>query len=154
MDVLKVLNKLKELEINASELYDWFTNMFESDPQAMALFEKLNKDEISHSEIIQFQIQLVSKNRKQFKDIFIDMGEIDLAIAKIQSAMKAEDPPSLQQAVEFSLELEADIAETFYRTAILDSNFQVGKMINAIVKSENDHVDRLRKFAKDRAFDK
>jgi hypothetical protein len=61
-------------------------------------------------------------------------------------------PPTLEQALEFTLQLEAYSCDGHYRASLQQANPQIAAMIGNITTSDKKHLDSVLAFAQKRGI--
>ncbi len=151
MDILKVLDRLRDFENKMRDMYDWFAACFEGeDPEASIFFRKMAKEEKSHADIVSFEISLVMKDRRSYADIEYDVSEIDKVCEWADSIMEVRPGPTLHEALNIAVEFERDALEHHYRAAMEQSNPQMEKLIRSLGNKDVLHYERLMDFVKAR----
>lgn len=143
--IWQLLNKLEALEEKLEDLYRFFSVTFIEEPETSAVFQKLSREEKSHQNLIQFQQRMVMKNQKAFKDVPVDLSDIDAALEKIVHARNSN--LDIHEAVAFAIEVETSAAENHYRTAMDLSNPEISQLLTKLNQADNNHVAFLKKFA-------
>jgi rubrerythrin len=152
MEIMKALHELKQFEIKAQELYGHYQGLFQEDKEAAGFFLAISDEEKSHADIIEFQIKLARKNKKLFGDVEFDIKPVSVLVDKMDSQIRSAQPVSLESAIQFSISLEMDSIEHFYRTLMAKSNPEVVEFICKLGADEKEHVDKLNSFAASRGY--
>ena len=152
MRLLIALKHIGDLEKKVSELYGRFSELFKDDIEASKFFDHMSKDEISHCDMVAFQIRLVRKNLGLFKEVDIDIDEIETLLSRINKMLKSELKPSLEIAINIALEIENNAAEYHCRKAIQISNPDMAKLLKGLGKSDEEHRDQITNFANKRGI--
>lgn len=146
MDILTVLNKLAQLENDASKLYEWFSVLFAQDEKAAAFFRKLSEEEQSHLDLVRYQERIVRKAPKDFAGVDVNVESIDKALSDIAAFRRTA--PSLRDAIRFALDLETEIVEQYAATVMDQSNREFAALMKSLTSSlKEDHYKQLIKFA-------
>jgi rubrerythrin len=151
-DIWTVLEHLERLEGNLEILYEWFSGLYQDDREAAALFEHLSFEEKSHLNIVKFGLRMVMKERKAFGRVDIDLARIKEALGLIETIRMTKPPPTLEQALEFTLQLEAYSCDGHYRASLQQANPQIAAMIGNITTSDKKHLDSVLAFAQKRGI--
>jgi len=152
MRLLIALKHIGDLEKKVSELYGKFSELFLDDYEASRFFDNMSKDELSHGDMVAFQIRLVNKNPVLFEDVDIDMNEIATLVSRINEILKSELKPALEEAINIALEIENNASEFHYRKAITISNPDMAKLLKGLGKSDEEHRDQIANFANKRGI--
>lgn len=119
---------------------------------AVAIFEKLSDEEKTHYNLVQYQRRVVRQNQKLFKDVDIDVKEVRAVTSAAESIINRIPPPSLSEAIKIAIEIESTAAEAHYRSAIKQSNKDIGDFLKNLGTSDKEHFDSLKEFAKKQRF--
>jgi len=146
VDILAVLNKLAQLENEASKLYEWFSDLFALDEKASAFFRKLSEEEQSHYDLVKYQERIVRKAPKDFAGVDVNMDAIDKTLSAIAAFRTTS--PALKDAIRFALDLETEIVEKYAATVMDQSNREFAALMKSLTTSlKEDHYKQLIKFA-------
>jgi rubrerythrin len=146
-DVNTVLKNIEELENSIADLYDWCSKLFSDNSEVSDFFKNLSLEEMSHRDLACYQRRIVNSNKQIFPDVDIDFSVIKMTLTEIKK-FKNGSKPCLEDAFEFSLNLEAGIAEHYITKVTELSNEEVAALINNLYLASNVHHDKLRKLAK------
>ncbi len=146
MEAEKALRLLGRLEKKVGELYDHFCEVFRSDEEAKALFEQLCLDEDSHNSVVQYQVRIVRQEPGAFGSVKVSEKEINSIMELIDRTISSERKLTLKQAVELSIKIEGTASESHYRTALSQSNPQLGELIRNLGVSDEEHSKKLMDF--------
>jgi rubrerythrin len=137
-----LLEKCREIELLCKELYDYFTNLYSDDVDAVILWSKTAAEEANHAAQFTMAIRL----RKDIPcKIVVDAAKVDSvllqfrsSIAKVKSA-----PPQLVDALKFSIKLEKHLAEFHLGCIAMFEDDSNRKMFDAMMSSDNNHIESL-----------
>ncbi len=146
MDIRKILKTLESLEEKIAEWYQWLMDVFSSDPETRLLFYQMAKDEISHRDLIRYQLNLAKKNPTDFKEIPFDIDGIQELLTILDTILTTKPSLSLAESIKISLKLERNASEHHYRNAILESNPGLGSLLNNLGKADSEHHHRIIDF--------
>lgn len=97
--------------------------------------------------MVSFCKKLVHQNPSGYHDVPLDPSEAEALMEAIRR-FKAEYPhPSLREALDFALEIEANGAENLHRTLMTESNPQIQKLISNLATEDSRHAKLLADFA-------
>jgi rubrerythrin len=146
LDPAMALDRLADVEATMAGLYEWLARVYADDTEARALFCALAREELGHRDLVNFQSQIVRRNRSAFPPIRIDQEAL-AGLSQAVAIFREQPAPSLAAAVAFVLGLEGSAAEAHYRTALAGANPELGKLIQRLGREDDGHVGRLRSFA-------
>jgi len=152
MNILDAFSHIEGLELRLAKLYLHFKGLFPDDTGAVGMFEKLSYDEKSHYDLVQYQRRIVRREQEIFKDVDIDVKEIRAITSRVESTMKGNPPPSLDEAIKIAMDIESTAGEAHYRTAMEQSNRDLSDFLSHLGTSDNEHFGVLREFAKSRGL--
>ncbi len=147
MDILKAFDVLGHLESRVQALYDYYNKLFIDDREAAGMFYTLALDEKYQCDIVAYQTRMVRRNRNLFKDVEIDVSAVDSVLSRIESILKSPTPPTLDEAVAFTLDLKVNSLEYHYTNLIAKSNPEVAPLISALASSDKEHTLMLSNLA-------
>jgi rubrerythrin len=151
MHILGVLDLLEKLETKISELYEWFSRNYAYDAGATSLFYRISIDEIAHANLVRYEKKLAVQNSKIFSEIHLDVVEISTTLEKVISVLSGT-PPSLEQAVKISLDIENSAAEAHYRNAIAKATPEISRLLKNLGGFDSRHLEVFSKFAESRGY--
>jgi rubrerythrin len=146
MKLSMVLKNAAELEESVAGLYDWYAQIFDDIPEANAFFLTMKREELDHLNKVEFQRRIVDQNPRVFKDLPLETGEIQATIKMIEQHI-SEGVFEIMDALKFAIDLENSAAEIHYKTAMVQSNRDVAKLVTALTKDDKAHSEKLRNFA-------
>jgi len=149
--IQNVLKPLEEFENQMGKLYRWLHEKFRDDDEAAFVFYRLNLDEKAHASIIQYQRRLVQQNPRMFKKIEFDIEDLNRTSARVDHFMDRKRL-ALEEAVNFSLELEGSAAEMHLRTALQQSIEGLARLLGSLGSADRFHVELLRSLAVKKGF--
>jgi len=153
MHIAQALKWMDTLECRVSELYDMFSADYADDEEVSTIFCRLCVDEKCHQDIVQYERRLVSQNPKHFdNDSEVDVVKIQEAIESIEQLMASEDALPVKEAVAYSIKLELDTVECYYKTAIQLANPSTAKLINGLGMADREHMDMLMSLSTTRGW--
>ncbi len=139
------LKRLSDLEQLVADLYDWYAEIFDEDPEANEFFSKMSEQELKHRDLVDFQRRLVLGSGDELKDVPVNPDTISALSLEIEQQMK-EGVFELQDAVKFAIKIETNAAETHYKYAIAVTNPQLADLIKSLSLDDRKHHDQLRDF--------
>ncbi|HUT54837.1 MAG TPA: hypothetical protein VM658_15705 [bacterium] len=152
LDIWTVLEQLEKLEGNLEILYEWFSGLYQDDREAAAMFSQLAFEEKSHLNIVQFGLRMVMRERKSFGKVDIDLARIKQALALIETIRLTKPPPTLEQALEFTIRLEAYSCDGHYRASLQQANPQIAAMVGNITTADKKYLASVQAFAQGRGI--
>jgi len=146
MRLIDMLRGLAELEQAAADLYEWYAQIFDDDPEAVHFFRDIAKQELDHRNLVDFQLRIVARNSDSFTDIAESSDEIDAARRAVDKHMR-EGIFELADALEFALWLESTAAEMHHGAFIAESNPQIAKLVSSLASADDEHKKSIEAFA-------
>lgn len=150
MRIYQVLSKLERVEGKMAELYEWLSEVFESDPEASGLFFRMSLQEKSHSRLLKYGKKLVHRSPDEFEDVDFDAETVDALLASVDEFRAQSTEPSLAQALFFAMQVECHPAENSHRDVLSVSNPEISQVIRSLAIADAEHHDTLRAFAQQR----
>ncbi|MBI5076042.1 MAG: hypothetical protein HZB62_12860 [Nitrospirae bacterium] len=148
MTITTLLNHLMKLELMMERLYKHFEKLFVFESEAVSLFQALSNEEKAHADMISYQLRLVRNNRGIFNDVSYDLAALNSLMAQINGILTAKRPPTLHEAISFSITAERSASEFHRKTALAESNPEVGEHIRNLGAYDEAHDEQLVAFAK------
>ena len=148
MNITTILNHLLRLELMMERLYKHFEKLFVYENEAVLLFQALSIEEKAHADMIRYQLRLVRNNLDIFPDISYNMDPLDSLMTRIDDILAAKRPLTLREAILFSITAERSASEFHLKTAIAESNPEVGEHIRNLGSYDEAHDEQLVAFAK------
>ena len=150
MHILNVLDTMETFEGMMAETYEWLSEIFADDEDAAAFFTRMSRDEVGHRNLVRYEKKLVRENPTAFGEVTVKPEIIDEAIRKVELFRRSEPPPTLTQALTFSMMMENDVVERLHRDAILMTNPTLAGLINSLARADAAHEKELESFINDR----
>ena len=148
MNITTILNYLLSLELKMEQLYKHFEKLFVYESEAALLFQALGIEEKSHADMVSYQLRLVRNNLKIFHDVAYDIAPLNSLITQINDILAAKTPLPLRDAISFSITVERSASEFHRKTALAESNHEVGEHIRKLGAYDEAHDKQLVAFAK------
>ncbi len=147
MQILTVLSAIENIESSVAKLYEWFSEIFNSDREASGFFFRLAMQEQSHANMVAFSKGLVRRSPTDFSSVDFDMGLVDDLLQMVSNFRTQNPQPSLAQALDLSMAIENHAAEGIHRSMVIQSNPEVADMINNLAKADREHSKLLKEYA-------
>ncbi len=146
LEVVKVLEICRDIELANAQLYDYFTEIF-SDHQALsALWYKTAREEENHAR--QF-VLAINMRREQIVDTLIidnSTAENTLSFVRSITAVMRENRPTILDALNSAITLEVNLCK-FHMTTVghfVEESHK--KLFSAMMKADKKHIEALREF--------
>jgi len=137
-----LLEKCRDIELLCKDLYGYFAELY-SDNEAVAhMWRKTAMEEQNHAE----QFTLALKLRKDLPcTVLTDAARVEsiLSSLRIVVAKVKVEPPSLVDALNSAIKLEKYLSEFHLDCVAKFENESYGKMFNAMMSSDNEHIESL-----------
>ncbi len=147
MNIEAVLRPLADLERSVAELYEWYSDLFASDPEASRAFSRMAIEEQGHARLVEYQRKLVRNDASLSVDVTMDLDGINGVLETVRSLRAAAPPPTLEQAIRASLSIEERSAESHDRNALKLAVPRVALLLAALGSEDRLHDGRLRELA-------
>lgn len=142
-----IFEPLENLESCTALLYRAFSEKLNALPAATMLFYRMSLEEKAHLALVRYQKRLVAANPEMFGELNLDLKHLTEVAARIRAHRKDPRPLSLEKAVAFALEVEADFAESHFKIAILDIRPELSALMWSLNLADKMHLSGLREFA-------
>ena len=152
MDILTWLKPLAEFEGALADLYEWMSELYFDDAEASFVFFHLSRDERSHVDLVDFLRRLVRKDPSQFSGFDLDIAELESARERVRGVREQPQPPAVDASLTLALELEVGAAEFHFRSALGQSNPEVGRLLDSLGRGDREHQARLLDLAQKRGL--
>jgi len=146
MSVLTLLTTLKETESKFGRLYQWFSELFTSDPEASLFLYHLALEEFAHASLAGFAIRLVSQKSSLAGPVELELGEIQEASKRMDGVLHGP-PPDIAQAFRIAIDLECYVFEYKMRSALAEAIPECGYLFNRLKVADQMHHQQLVEFA-------
>ncbi|NJD56304.1 MAG: hypothetical protein FIA94_07865 [Nitrospirae bacterium] len=145
--ILKVLNRIEELEEGLAGLYRQLSSVFTDNEEMHDFFRSLGEEETSHRDLARYQIRLVRNSREPFADVDVDISCIENLREKIRKFSR-QTAPTIEDALRVVLELETSVAEYYVSSVIKRANPEVSDLIDNLSVGCRKHLHKCREMAK------
>lgn len=148
MEIVKVLEICRDVELANAALYHYFAEIFSSDEELASLWHKTALEEENHAK--QFVLGIKMRKEQIVESLSIDGSQAKdmLNFAKSLSAQVRTDPPDKVEALRIAINLEERLAG-FHMTTVsgfADNNLK--KLFAAMMKTDDHHVEKLHEMHK------
>ena len=147
MQIHTVLSAIENIESSVAKLYEWFSEVFNSDREASGFFFRLAMQERSHANMVAFSKGLVRRSPSDFSSVDFDMALVDDLLQTVTDFRTQHPRPSVAQALDFAMAIESHAAEGIHRSMIIQSNPDVSNMINSLANADREHFRLLKEYA-------
>ena len=143
MEIVKVLEICRDVELANAALYHYFAEIFSSDNEVAALWNKTALEEENHAR--QFVLGIKMRKEQIVEALSIDGSKAKdlLNFVKSLSAQMRTSPPDKVEALRIAINLEERLAG-FHMTTVsgfADNNLK--KLFTAMMKTDDHHVEKL-----------
>lgn len=139
MNLLEVLKQYEELEAKMAELYRMFSESFAQDEQAALFFYRLSGEEMSHRDLIRFQLRLVQKDSAVFDGIDLELPALNSLLAKVGAIFQSPRTWSLKEAIRFALAMENDAGEFHLRSRNIQPDQPLSQLLHSLGRADRAH---------------
>ncbi len=153
MNVENLFRPLIDLERSLADLYEYFSGVFSSDPELAFIFFKMAAEEKGHASLVEYQKRLVQRDRNLSIEVDADLTVILEAISRVRSLRSDPNPPTVADAIRFTLLMETSAAESHYKNALRSSNPEIARLLQALGGEDKAHIRRMQDLAEKRGFD-
>lgn len=143
MEIVKVLEICRDVELANAALYHYFAEIFSSDNEVAALWNKTAREEENHAK--QFVLGIKMRKEQIVEALSIDGSKAKdlLNFVKSLSAQMRTSPPDKVEALRIAINLEERLVG-FHMTTVsgfADNNLK--KLFTAMMKTDDHHVEKL-----------
>jgi rubrerythrin len=146
--ILTVLDALVQFEENLRDLYVWLSDVYSRDPVASGTFYRLSLKEASHVNLVKYQRRLVHENAANLRYIEVDVSEIRQILGGVREFRRRPDAPQLEEALDFTIELEMAAAERVHTTATAHQDPGIETLMGRLAGDDRKHYEILKKAAR------
>jgi rubrerythrin len=152
MNIELILHDLHAVEVRLEQLYRWLADLFAEDPEAAELFQRMSREERSHAEQVEAQIQLVTGDHDSVVDMdhMVSWEEFRDLIGRVDALQSGAVPPSLADALAASIEFEGSGAELYSVRGLVLSHKGHRQLMDRLTEANKKHHARLIEFARSR----
>lgn len=152
MQIEIALRHLGDLELALADLYEWYSDVFASDPEAVYVFIKMAREERAHYRLIDFHRRLLGRDPRLSVEVDLEPGEIVTIVGKARTLRTPTALPSLAEALREALAMEASAADSLYRSTLFEQHPEFVKLLGALGAEDRAHVERIREMARRRGI--
>lgn len=143
IDILKILEICRDIELCCGDLYIYYAELFKSNPEISDLWKKTAMEEEAHAN--QFMLAIKLCRQGVIENVVIDelKAENTLRNIKIICEGVRKYPPTLADALKSAIKLEEKLAD-FHTSAVAcfaDESFK--NTFIAMLKADNYHLSKL-----------
>lgn len=150
MELVSALRPLECVEESLARLYRALADRFASDTKVAAFFGRLSFEEQSHTTEVQFLRRLVRQNPTEFAALDAELPAIQADIDAIQAFMARVADVTIEEALQFTAQIEGDAAETHARIARSLVNPEAVKSVDGLSRADRRHLDSVKTFLAER----
>ncbi len=145
IDVIRALRQLEEIEAAKAEFYERSGEGC-NDEEGSALFGRLHLDQLSRRNVIQYQTRIAVKNAGVFRSLSLPVSLLGTLHESVASLRQAETPPTLNEAVETAVELEARTLVLYGQPFFEALAKHFGPFVATLRSGSQRHLDLLAKL--------
>lgn len=146
-EALNTLHKCAEIEEILGKMYDIFADAYRENPRISRVFEKTAGEERNH----EYQIRLAIKSLAcAIESMVLTSAEADkhLSIARKTLEELNNSLPSIEEALELSIRLEATFSQFHMDTAARFTDQEHAKLFKAMMAADEAHVSAMEQALK------
>jgi len=147
-ETLNILHKCAEIEEILGKMYDIFADAYRENPRIARVFEKTAGEERNH----EYQIRLAIKSLTFAIDsMVLTSAEADkhLSIARNTLENLNNSFPSIEEALNLSIRLEATFSQFHMDTATRFTDQEYTKLFKAMMAADEAHVSAMEQTLKE-----
>jgi len=145
VDVVRILEICRDVEVYVSELYYYFEESFRDTPDISSLWRKTAMEEENHAK--QFVLAINLRKQDIVHAVIIDQSTAEAALSKVKSLYETvrQSKPAIVDALHMAIELEEELAE-YHLSALARFQDKSHKMLfEAMMNHDNGHALELKK---------
>lgn len=150
MRIEVALRRLADLELALADLYEWYSDVFASDPEAVYVFIKMAREERAHYRLVDYHRRLLFRDPRLSVEVDVELGEILALVAKAKALRAATRPPTIAEALREAIAIEASAADSLYRDTLFEAHPEFVKLLGALGAEDRGHVERIQEMARRR----
>lgn len=143
MEIVKVLEICRDVELANAALYHYFAEIFSSDKDVAALWHKTALEEENHAK--QFVLGINMRKEQIVESLSIDGSKAAdmLHFVKSLSAQVRSSPPDKVAALRIAINLEERLAGFHMTTVSSFTDNNLKSLFAALMKTDDRHVEKL-----------
>lgn len=142
----ELLNTCAKIERAVSNLYFQFEQIYADTPQLSQLWQKTAHEELNHEQQFLMASRLYSKQLTPDSSVSVErLNKILDAIRGVHDKV-IHLPPSPEQALKLSIDLEEKLVETHLKAVLCFDDQSVNSLFKAMMAADSEHVSALQNF--------
>lgn len=143
MEIVKVLEICRDVELANAALYHYFAEIFSSDGELAALWRKTAEEEENHAK--QFVLGIKMRKEQIVASLSVDGSKAKdmLSFVKALSAQVRRNPPDKVEALRIALNVEERLVGFHMATVSGFTDNNLKKLFAAMMKTDDHHVEKL-----------
>jgi rubrerythrin len=133
----------------SADLYFFWAETFQADPEAAAVWGKMAREETGHANLVVYQRRVLRKSAGLLGEVDAAMDEVTLLTDIVHRALDGT-PHKLDEAVRLASWIEASAAGSELQSALTQSDPGIQKLLEHLGTDDRMHVERLKAFAASR----
>ena len=148
VDIIKVLEICRDVELVSAELYNYFAEIFSEHEELAALWRKTAWEEESHAQ--QFALALKMRREPLVEAVAMAgrRAEHALNIVKSLNDVVRKNKPTMLEALRAAIKLEQGLAAFHMSTVASFVHESHKELFSAMMLADTDHVEALEKFSR------
>lgn len=145
VDIVRILEICRDVEICVSEIYYCFEESFGDSPEIARLWKKTAMEEENHAK--QFVLAINLRKQDLVRGVSIDQETAEAVLHKVKSLYETvrRSRPAAADALRMAMELEEELAE-YHMSALARFQDSSHKMLfEAMMNHDNGHALELKK---------
>jgi rubrerythrin len=149
MDVLRILEICRDIELYAAELYQYYGEIFSDNREIAKLWQKTALEEENHAS--QFILAISLRKQGIVQAVSLDLGTAEAILHELKALYGAvrKTRPTITEALRTAIKLEQNLAEYHLSTLALFQEESHKKLFEAMMKNDHGHVVELEKALQD-----
>jgi rubrerythrin len=150
VEVLKVLELCREIEVSCSELYHYFEDIFSGTPGISGLWKKTALEEENHAN--QFVLAIKLRRQGLVQSVSVEETAVETVLNRVRSLLEKarQNQPGINDALLLAIDLEEVLSEFHLSSMALFQEESHKKLFEAMMKNDQNHVVDLKRAYEDR----
>ena len=139
----ELLNTCAKIERAVSDLYFQFEHLFIQMPHLAAIWQKTAREELNHEQQFLLAARLYSSQLTPDSTVTHErLNKILDAVRGVHDRVM-QNPPSPEQALKLSINLEEQLVETHLKAVLCFDDESVNRLFTAMMSADHEHVSTL-----------
>jgi len=145
MEVIKILEICRDIEIAAAELYHYYSEIYSDTPEIAQLWKKTAQEEENHAH--QFALAITLRREGIVKAVKVRQLNSERILDKIRSVTEAvrRSKPAIADALSSAIKMEEKLSDYHMSTMAVFQEESHKELFEAMMRNDRGHVVELGK---------